>query len=68
MTGALPVIGLCRNMDRYELARSFGADIVLDTRQSEYMSEVLRGLSGGGPAAIVELEKFQRCRRSRPLN
>ncbi|MDB6043990.1 MAG: zinc-binding alcohol dehydrogenase [Gammaproteobacteria bacterium] len=55
LTGALPVIGLCRNMDHYELARSFGADIVLDTRQSQYMSKILRGLSSGGPAAIIEL-------------
>lgn len=59
LSGAMPVIGLDVIESRLKKGLSYGADVVLNTRNEEEMKKFMEGLDNGGPAVAVEVAANQ---------
>lgn len=55
LSGGAPVIGVDIDAARLDLARSLGADIVVDGRDEGALERICTALPGGGVAASIEL-------------
>ena len=58
LSGAYPVLACDYSVERRELAKRLGADLVLDPRETDFIAKVKEATCGKGPAAVVEVTGF----------
>jgi len=54
ISGAYPVIAISRSQWKLELAKKFGADIVINARQTDVLNDVLEATGGRGADIVIE--------------
>ena len=58
LSGAYPVLACDYSVERRELAKQLGADMVFDPRDADFAAKVKEATDDKGPAAVVEVTGF----------